>query len=206
MRHTMSDSRSGKLLILTLVFLTATSVQAGPRDHQDGFFLRLSAGGGSAKTSLEGNLDEIEISGPAGDLNIAIGGIVAPNLALHGTLFGWSTNDPDVEVNGSYIGRMNGDMTAGGMGIGLTYYFMPVNLYLSGSVGFGSMELRLAGPSGETDTGLFTDLTVGKEWWVGDKWGLGIAGGMEYHSFGDPDINKNWSGTSWTIRFTATMN
>lgn len=206
MLHPKSDFRYGQLLILTLILLTAATALAGPRDHQDGFFLRLSAGAGSAKTSLDGYLDKVKISGPAGDMNIAIGGIVTPNLALHGTLFGWSASDPELTVNGINLGEMNADVTAGGLGGGLTYYFMPVNLYLSGSVGVGSMELDVAGPDGETQSGLFMDLTVGKEWWVGDKWGLGVAGGMEYHSFGDPNINENWTGTSWTIRFTASMN
>ena len=42
----------------------------------------------------------MKLSGEAGDLNFAIGGIVSPNLALHAILYGWLVQDPDVEVSG----------------------------------------------------------------------------------------------------------
>jgi hypothetical protein len=87
----------------------------------------------------------------------------------------------------------------------VTYYFMPVNLYLSGSAGFGSLEFD-GNISGETDMGLALDLTVGKEWWVGDNWGLGVAGGFGYHSLPEEGLDENWSGTSFVVRFTATLN
>ena len=194
-------------LVLILVLLVATAVSAGPRDHEDGFFLRLSAGGGTANSSADDGTDEMELSGTSGDVNFAIGGMISPNLALHATVFGWSISDPTVKMNGTEVGDLNADVTATGIGAGLTYYFMPANLYLSGSVGSGKMEVDAGGGlDGETDRGLLLDLTIGKEWWVGDKWGLGVAGGLQYHSFNDPDIDEKWSGTSFAIRFTATMN
>ena len=207
MRHLNNVKVVSPLLILTFVLLAATGALAGPRDHDGGFFLRLSTGMGSTSTSLSDGVDEMTLSGTAGDLNIAIGGMISKNLALHGTLFGWSAADPKVELNGIDAGDLPGTMTAAAFGIGLTYYFMPANIYLSGSAGSGSMELDIDGGSdGKTDSGLFMDFTLGKEWWVGDEWGLGVAGGLEYHSFPDPDINENWTGTSYTIRFTASMN
>jgi len=192
-------------LLLTLL-LSAGSAAAGPRDHQDGFFLRLSAGGGSGSSSIDDGTNEAEISGSVADVNIAIGAIITPNLALHGTLMGWSAQDPDLEFNGTTVGEINGDVTATGIGAGLTYFFMPVNMYLSGSLGVGSMELDAGNLSVETDSGLFADLTLGKEWWVGEKWALGLAGGVTMHSFGDPDVDENWSGTSFCLRFSASMN
>jgi hypothetical protein len=39
----------------------------------------------------------MKLSGEAGDLNFAIGGIVSPNLALHAMLYGWLVQDLDVE-------------------------------------------------------------------------------------------------------------
>ncbi len=68
------------------------------------------------------------------------------------------------------------------------------------------MSIKIDALTGETDAGLFTDLTLGKEWWVGDKWALGIAGGLQYHRFGDSDSDVSWDGTSYAIRFTASMN
>jgi len=196
-----------RLTIMLLTLSLATTALAGPRDHTDGFFLRLSGGAGSTGSSLSDGTDKLEFSGSGGDLNIAIGGIVAPNLALHGTLYGWSASDPTLEFNGADVTDISGTLTAAGVGAGLTYWFMPVNMYLSGTVGSGGLELDLnGGLDGKSDRGLILDLTLGKEWWVGDSWGLGLAGGLIYHSFPDPDISENWSGTSFTLRFSATMN
>ena len=187
-----------------------TPAFAGARDHADGFFMRLSAGGGSSKTRIESGDEFMEFSGKASDLNFAFGAIVAPNLALHGTLYGWMMSDPDMEARLSdedLAGEVDGDFTTGALGIGLTYYLMPANVYFSGTIGRGSMNLDLDGSiDGETDYGLIFDLTIGKEWWVGDGWGLGAALGMTHHSFSDPDVDENWSGTSYALRFTATMN
>ena len=100
-----------------------------------------------------------------------------------------------------------GDVDLTAFGAGLTYYFMPANIYVSGSAGFGMLELVSDDiGNAETDNGLTIDLTVGKEWWVGGSWGLGVSGGFGYHSLRDPDIDQNWSGTSIMVRFSATLN
>ena len=198
---------TGALLWTALV--PATGSAGEPRTH-DGFFLRLSAGGGTASSKIDDEVaGSIELSGTPTDLNIAIGGMVAPNFALHGTLYGYVMSDPDVDITlpglGSASGSLNGDATLAAFGGGATYYFMPVNVYLSGTVGFGSLELD-GDVKGETDDGLVIDLSLGKEWWVGNSWGLGLAGGYGYHSFGDPDVDSNWSGSSFVLRFSATLN
>lgn len=190
------------------VTLPPGEARAGePRTH-DGFFLRLSAGGGGASTELEdGFLGlDTELSGGSGDINIAVGAVIFPNLAIHGTLFGWAVSDPDVEVEelGSFDGDGNIGMSA--WGGGLTYYFMPVNIYLSGSLGAGSIAFETDDFDDDSDTGLVGELTLGKEWWVGNSWGLGVAGSYGFHSIPDEEIDENWSGTSWSIRFSATLN
>lgn len=179
---------------------------AGPRDHADGFFLRLSSGFGSMGSKNDASIASFDFTGTGTDLDIAIGAVVAPNLALHGTLMGWLTSDPDVEFNGDDMGKANGDLTATGFGAGLTYYLMPANVYLTGSIGAGSLEFDAGNIAGETDSGLIMTFGLGKEWWVGDKWGLGAALGVIHHSFPDPDVDENWNGTSFTLRFSATMN
>lgn len=85
--------------------------------------------------------------------------MIAENLALHGTLFGWSVSDPDVSID-----------------------------------------------ENETDPGFAFDATVGKEWWVGGSWGLGLAGSFGYHSIPDDVVDSNWKGPSFGLRFSATLN
>jgi hypothetical protein len=186
--------------------LLAQPAQSSPREHDSGFFLRLSGGLGSARTEVEPLGKSIELSGGAADFNFAIGGIVSPNLALHGTLFGWAIEDPTVEVIGYELGTANVDLTLAAIGAGITYYLMPANFYLSPSVGFGSLTIDGLGVVAESDEGVVMDLTGGKEWWVGDNWGLGVAASVGFHSVPDGLINENWSGVSLAIRFTATLN
>src|SRR5262245_7919194 len=105
------------------------SMAGEPRTH-DGFFLRLSGGAGSARSELDVPGEKTGFSGSSGDVNIAVGGVVARNLALHGTLFGWLVSDPDIDIEGLGSGTAsNTDFDLSAFGGGLTYYFMPVNMY-----------------------------------------------------------------------------
>ena len=182
---------------------------AGASRTHDGFFLRLSAGAGTAGSKIEDQTNSIDISGNAGDVDIAIGGIVAPNFAIHGTIFGWSASDPHADVTlsgvGSGSGTLHGTATMSAFGPGVTYYFMPVNIYATGSVGFGKFKLD-GDVKGETKTGIALALALGKEWWVGSAWGLGVAGGLIHHSLPDEGATERWSGTSVALRLSATFN
>jgi hypothetical protein len=189
-----------------IIGLAGPATAGSPREH-DGFFLRLSAGAGAANTELDIPGAKTELDGGSGDINIAIGGIVARNLAIHGTLFGWLVSDPDVTIEGLGSGTAeNTDLDLSAFGGGLTYYFMPVNIYISGSAGAG--QLTVDTPAGEADTknGFVGEITLGKEWWVGGSWGLGVAGAFGFHSIPDKDVDEDWKGTSFAIRFSATLN
>lgn len=204
----MSSRSSSLFLVAIVVVLLAASPRAacaGDRDHLGGVFLRLSAGFGTASTETSASGVAFGLSGMTGDVNLAIGGMVAPHLALHGTLFGWMVDDPEFEIGGISVDA-HADLDLNAIGGGLTYYFMPVNIYVSGSLGAGTLAIEGPGGEGETDTGVVLDLTAGKEWWVGNRWGIGIAGAFGYHDVPEEGLPNNWSGTSFAIRFTATMN
>jgi hypothetical protein len=193
------------VLAAVVLLSISTVVLAQDRDHSGGFFLRLSAGGGFASTKIDDGNDELKFSGPSGDGNFAIGAIVSPNLALHATLFGWGISDPDVEFN-NVEGTADGDLTLGAAGGGLTYYIMPANVYLSGSVGVGVISFDAGNITVESDPGIAADFTLGKEWWVGRNWGIGVAAAVGVHSIPDKDSDEKLSGASFALRFTATMN
>jgi hypothetical protein len=206
LRETRSRQDEPEGFVAALVTAAPASAENGPRDHLGGFFLRLSAGVSSAGTSIDIDADEVEFSGPGGDINLAIGGIVSPNLALHGTIFGWSVADPDVKINGETVGTANADFSLSVVGGGLTYYIMPANLYLSGSLGFATLSVDSPTVDGNTDAGLAMEGTFGKEWWVGNNWGLGIAGAVGFHTIGEESADDSWSGVHASLRFTATLN
>lgn len=199
--------RWGLFTLAMLLAATAFALpaQAGDRAHDNGFFLRLSGGGGSASTDLEYGGSKLKLDGTTADLNVAIGAIVARNLALHGTLWGWAISNPDMTLDG-FTAESNGNLMLSAVGVGLTYYFMPVNMYLSGSVGAGQLTAEEDGHTSDSDKGPIVDITLGKEWWVGSSWGLGVALSGGYHSVPDGGIDASWQGTSFAVRFTATLN
>ena len=199
----------GTAISITSIFLVTILVDqahAGSPKTHDGLFLHLSAGAGGAQTEIKIPGLNTELSGGSTDLNFAIGAVIAPNLALHGTLFGWLVSDPEGTIQGLGSATVSGDLDLTAYGGGLTYYFMPVNIYLSGSVGAGELTADTPSGSAETDTGIVGEFSVGKEWWVGGSWGLGVSGSFGFHSIPDGGVDENWSGTSWAIRFSATMN
>jgi len=206
----MSRSSLFAAVVLAFVFLPfhATGAVAGgkPRTH-DRFFLRMAAGGGWFSNKLNGVGADLEFSGFSGDGDIAIGGMVSPNLALHGTIFGWAAADPDLKLTPGGSGTAKGTVDMSAFGGGLTYYFMPANVYVSGTLGFGSFSFTPDnGPSTDTGDGLAFELTAGKEWWVGNSWGLGISGAYTFSSVPETGVSDNWKGNAFGVRFSATFN
>jgi len=201
------------LLSLTAL-ATSTPARAGEARTHDGFFLRLAPGFGSASAKIEdsGNSLEFSGSGSAGDL--AIGGRVGNNLLLHATLWGWFVSGPKGELSvggsGSASADFSGDLMMSAYGGGLTYYLMPSNFYFTGSIGMGTLSSEIEDPfKGDSDSGFAYTLGVGKEWWAGNSWGLGVAGGISYFSAKNKDIvisDQNWAGPSYSLSFSATFN
>jgi hypothetical protein len=199
------------IILVTILVLSSSPALAAERDHEEGFFLRLAAGAGPAGTEIEVDSDNrFKFDGTGADVEVAIGGIVMPNLAVHGTLWGWLITDPDAEIElfdvGEGSGTVDGDFSLSGIGAGLTYFIMPINMYLTGSVGFGVLSFDFGGLSLESDTGFSLEAALGKEWFVSDRWGIGLAVGITYHSISEPDVDENWSGISIPVRFSATLN
>lgn len=191
--------------------LFSPSAQAQAPFVHDGFLLRLATGLGQADSEIDdpvGN-GETRLDGTAWDWNVAIGGVVAENLAIHGTFFGWWIDDPDLEISGvPGAGEFQGHLTMSAIGGGITYYLMPVNIYFSGSFAAAKLYLDDAySPyDSDSDTGIAGDFTVGKEWYVGPHWGIGFAGGMSWHSIPDGGISEDWTGQSFVLRFSSTFN
>lgn len=199
--------KAAKAAVVLVCGLIVTPAWSGNRNHRDGFFLRLSGGFGSAVSRIDNTPEDLELSGLSGDFNFAVGGVVSPNLALHGALFGWSVDDPDLEVDGRSAGELNrADLTLSALGFGMTYYFMPSNFYISPTIGLGWLQLDGPGPDAQTDAGIAFDFSFGKEWWVSPRWGLGVAGSLGMHSIPEDGTSENWSGLDVAVRFSASFN
>ncbi len=188
---------------------TAAQAQQAPGVHQhDGFFLRLDAGLGylESKETVAGT--EAKVSGGGGEFGLAIGGALTENLILGGHLFALVASNPTVSNGG--VSSSTSDSSWGLVGLGpqLTYYFMPANVYLSGTLALTRVTAKQGGADANSEYGGGLQLAVGKEWWVSDNWGLGVAGQL----FGSTNKANSSSNaptlSTWgaAVAFSATYN
>lgn len=215
------------LLVLAFALSTPTQALADRGGTHDGFFLRLSTGLGYASVSGD-NDNSATFKGATSQSSIAIGGIVTENLALHADIFAVTLVSPDVTIGGITYSDLDITMRAGALGIGLTYYFMPLNLYLSGSIGAAVASTKVVFTDStsrtyESGTGFGLNLMVGKEWWVSENWGIGVAGQLIYVDISTEYeavvssrtipgaltlavVEDSATGTAGGVLFTATFN
>jgi hypothetical protein len=185
--------------------------------NHDGFYLRLAIGFGGTLMSTHDhvldNVGNIDTSGWGFGTSIGIGGALTDNLILNADLFQATTFNPSVDVDGHHVGRasrvgtdlgIGEDMEIAGLGIGVTYYIMPANVYLAGSIGFGQAIFEAnSGDRAGSDIGVAGNLMVGKEWWVGRDWGIGVAGQMILLTAHD-DIVGRVRAMALNVMFSAT--
>jgi hypothetical protein len=195
---------------------------SGARTH-DGFFLSLSPGVafGESKADLTGaagSWDNITYRGPGGIMDLKVGGAIVPNFILSGDLIFRSVSGPEAETIGG-TSTLDEDvvLSDGTLGLGLTYYIMPANIFLSGTIGVGRFVLTNPtedaddDESVETNPGLSFHAKIGKEWWVSDNWGLGAALGYgwlgaERDEDSDADFNGKYSSHKFYVLFNTTFN
>ncbi len=148
-------------------------------------------------------------SGTSGNLGIALGGIVAPNLALYGAFFASIVDRADVSEGGISLGQSAGTAGIFALGAGVAYYIQPSNFYVSGTLAGVQFELSNANgdPVYDSKFGLGFQGMAGKEWWVSPEWGLGIAGQFIAASMKDKNNSDvTWTATSFSLVFSATYN
>lgn len=179
----------------------------GGAETHDGFFLRFKVGPGyaSAKSDTDPSL---KISGGAFHFRFDIGGALTENLILHGTLDSFSVFEPEIEYD-SESGRIeDSSFDISGIGIGLSYYLMPSNLYVGlllasveDSITFDIYDEEI---EAESDSGPHLTLNAGKEWWVSDNWGLGLGADLGVGRV--PDGDDNFDNFTFSVNFSATYN
>jgi hypothetical protein len=88
-------------------------------------------------------------------------------------------------------------------------YYLPSNYYVTGAIGMAESRNKTNSTTNKTDRGYGANVMIGKEWWVSDDWGVGIAGQFLYTNCpgklvagARPDVQS----TSFGILFSATYN
>jgi hypothetical protein len=177
-------------------------------NRHKGFFLRLDAEPGYLSSSATQAGTSATISGWGGGIGIGIGGALTEDLILFGHIYDVVASNPSVSSGGSSVGTSNTSLGIVGYGVGLCYYVMPANVYLSGTLAIAVLTAESNGNRSNSQAGPGGRLAIGKEWWVSDHWGLGAAAQL---SFGFNKDNANAGAPTWTtwapsLAFSATFN
>ncbi len=170
-----------------------------------GFALRLD--GGPGYTSSTASVSDTTMKGGSFAFGLIIGGAVAENLILGADIWGTTVFSPTITQGTMSVSPGNVSFDLTGIGLNVTYYFMPANVYVSLSPSISNLSLTIGGVSASTKNGFGMKLAVGKEWWVSDHWGLGAAAQFFFASNEDQGTNPpTWSSKAFAIAFSATYN
>ena len=193
---------------------------AGPYPYtHDGFFLNFALGFGYQGLDYEYDDDdddthyEAEASGVAFDLSYRIGGRIAPFTVLHATVLritNLTELEGEITENGKTESFSTSDYSASMFlyGIGVTYFLPPYNYYVSGSVGLSLFTLEDEDNeiNAASSFGLGFQILAGKEWWLSENWGAGVAVAMTYGSADDKDGTGELSAFAINFFITVTYN
>jgi len=185
---------------------------AGGEDHfhrHQGMFMRLDAGGGYLKASTTLSGSDASLAGPAGSFGFSLGTNVIEDLSLFGHLGMSIVTNPKVTMSGSSSTGGDNSVNFVALGGGASYYFMPYNFYVSGMVMMTRLTATLNGTDASTNAGIGAKVAIGKEWWVGDQWGIGVAGQFSFGSNPDQGSGSNvptWTTITPALAFSATFN
>jgi tetratricopeptide (TPR) repeat protein len=184
--------------------VAAVVTPPGHHSH-DGFFLRVQLGFGF--TTLTADRADVEVSGASGHFSLAAGAALAGKLVLYGELGGGSVTEPSVK-SGNRSTMFDGNLSVVTFGVGAAYYIMPINIYVSGTVGASQVTLRVEHQMLESKTGYGVTLSAGKEWWVSKDLGLGAA--LQLHGSAvkeDIPIDPDTLTPTWvSLAFSGTYN
>ena len=199
------------LFIFLLTFSSGIvfSQSSGKHKH-DGFFLRLIAGPSYSTQTLNDASIDMNVKGISGSFNCQVGAEIAENLNAFGEVAGFTITNPEVEIDGKVYDTDEVKSSCFGFGGGLTYYFMPSNFYVTGSIQAAKAKIEYEKGNtkfvGESNYGFGVFAGVGKEWWISDDWALGAVVFFSYSSVPDKDSDEvTISNVTFGAAFSATL-
>ncbi len=188
-----------------LIVLTAfVSLLASEHSHA-GFYLRMQPGIGIGYANFE---DLVEASGGSGAFSLHLGYAPVENFIVFGKFSSNSITNPTLTLAGSVnIATDNTQYTVNAFGAGVTYY-LPVNFYLTGSIDIATSKLKMGDLELDSDPGIGMELSLGKEWYVSGKWGLGLALLTQFSKMEskEDDVTYDLGNVFIGLMFSATYN
>jgi hypothetical protein len=204
------------LFCIFLLCSASVLCQDGIHEH-NGLFIRMLLGSGYAEL-VEKNVmgSDLKFSGATFPLRFQLGGEFLKNLIAYGEFGFASQTNPKMEWPGHLGSTSDVSVSVGDLGIGITYYLMPVNVYFSLSGLYSSVQLEYSNTKSESEIEFDNingiNVTVGKEWWVGAQWALGFA---LYGYYSDMNVQTSIEGINYEyftrnysigVMFSATYN
>jgi hypothetical protein len=212
---------------VALCLSATTGALAEQAETHDGLYLRLAGGLthaiDPAEVDAPGFRAEGTLSGTGVTFDIALGGSPMPGLVLGGAAFlhhvpELEADDMEGTVGGVF--DLEGDVTFDGQTFTLLapfvdYYPNPrEGFHLLGAVGFGVLSMEEGTPD-NANSALFQDhgatgpaglVGVGYEWWLADRWSLGVLGRVTYAApSGDDDDQTEWQHHLWLPALLCTV-
>ena len=180
----------------------------------DGFFLSMTGGPAFGDIVLEATnagFKKMEVSGTGFQFDFKIGTILSKgsDVALSFDVIGRIISNPSFKVDGISLTTKDSVTASDALyGVGITKYFMPSNAFVSATIGLGTFTIQQNKTKATSESGIGVHVKAGKEWWVGDDWGIGAAVGVAILSAKDKKDSSmpNYSGTLSTTRFFIEFN
>jgi hypothetical protein len=172
------SSKVAGAVVLTVAVLAfeSTPARAEGRYH-DGFQFRGAVGFGYL-SDAESN--DATLGGGAGVLEVYLGGMPVPGLAIGGFLSGAWALGPSVRVNGFRASSSDTSLALATVGPYIDFYPNPRRgLHVLGTLGLARLTASFDNgtvSASDSGTGFTLGGGIGYDWWVGRDWSLGILG------------------------------
>lgn len=187
----------------------AAQVENIPRGTEAGLIANLQVGLGYTRMTSE----HLTVQGAGTVVEARLGALVTPQLGFFGTFTECDSTAPSFYPNGAFHDDdPDVSLRISGVGAGAVYYWAPAWLYsaLSVEMVWASLDEMGAAHHDEatrfrTSVGVAGTLTLGRDWWVGDRWAVGGAAFSQISYIPDQD-DTTWANSTFGVTFSATYN
>lgn len=185
----------------------ASAKAEGAFSH-DGLYVSNAIGFGYSKFKNDDEENSIIANGFGFSVSHKIGYAVCPDLILHANLLTVFYSHLEMRRdNVSLYAEHIPNLRSVRLGLGATYYLTEFgNMFVGGSAGVVGYLLDLPKMSGSTGPqGFGFSFEVGREFWVSENWGLGVAFVYNSASLNDR-VDGIFNSSSMHLMLTATFN
>ncbi len=196
-----------KKIIALFIFVSSLGFAQDSETHK-GFYLSVTGGlafGAITLNATNSTFNTLQANGTGFQYDIKIGAVVSEeeNLILSLDAIGRAISAPSWTLDDTAVYSTSSVSASDAMyGIGITKYFMPSNMFVSGTFGLGKFQIDYANSKVTSHSGFAFQLKGGKDWWVSDDWEFGISAGLARIAADDQSdpSNPSYSGTLSTIK------